>query len=52
MTKRHVWSWQHQSTSEKIMGIKKLYTEFAFFVAIYATGQENALVLTADSLLS
>ena len=33
MTKRHVCSWQHQSTSEKIMGTEETPNGVYFFVA-------------------
>ena len=39
-------------TSENMMGIKKLHMEYTFFEAKDSTGQETALSLTADTMLS
>ena len=52
MTMRHACSWQHQSTSEKMMGIEELHMEFTSLWPKLATGQKNALALTADSMQS
>ena len=53
MTVRHICSWQYQFTLKKRgWALKNLHSVFTFIVAKLSTGQETALTLSADSMLS
>ena len=56
MTVRDIYSWQYQSTHEKMMGFKETPYGVCFLygknLAIWAKKLPTALVLIADSILS